>query len=269
MRDNGGADYSCMVRSMALRLELDPYDLHSFSAIAADFGSDRFGYVVTPNTDHFIRFNDEPQFRAAYSAADFVILDSRVVARLLRLFKGVVAPVCAGSDLTDHIIRFAVDPDDAIILIGGSETQARLLKERFKLNHLHHLNPVMGFAEKPEALEACLRFVEQHSPFRYCFLAVGSPRQELVARLLKERGKARGLALCIGAAINFITGGERRAPRWMQRAGLEWAYRLASDPRRLARRYLLRGPRILAVLPRLAIAIRAQPRQGRPEPRGS
>jgi UDP-N-acetyl-D-mannosaminuronic acid transferase (WecB/TagA/CpsF family) len=70
----------------------------------------------------------------------------------------------------------------------------------------------------------------------------------MVAQRLQARGKARGLVLCVGASLNFLTGAERRAPRWMQRFALEWLYRLAQDPKRLARRYLLRGPRVFGYL---------------------
>jgi exopolysaccharide biosynthesis WecB/TagA/CpsF family protein len=64
------------------------------------------------------------------------------------------------------------------------------------------------------------------------------------------------LALCIGASINFLTGAEKRAPRWMQRLGVEWLYRLLRNPRRLAWRYLLRGPRIFTLLPRFEVELR-------------
>jgi exopolysaccharide biosynthesis WecB/TagA/CpsF family protein len=80
---------------------------------------------------------------------------------------------------------------------------------------------------------------------------VGCPQQEILAKALQSRGRARGLALCVGASINFLTGSERRAPKWIQYAGLEWLYRLLNDPTRLARRYLIRGPRIFLLLPRL------------------
>jgi exopolysaccharide biosynthesis WecB/TagA/CpsF family protein len=103
----------------------------------------------------------------------------------------------------------------------------------------------MNFIRDPLAVETCLRQIEAMSPFRFCFLAIGSPQQEIIAQKLKERGIARGLALCVGAAINFLTGIERRAPLWMQQAGLEWLYRLSRDPRRLWRRYLVRGPKTL------------------------
>ncbi|WP_237216772.1 WecB/TagA/CpsF family glycosyltransferase, partial [Falsiroseomonas oryziterrae] len=58
----------------------------------------------------------------------------------------------------------------------------------------------------------------------------------------------RGTALCIGASLLFLSGEERRAPRPLQRAGLEWAWRLAQDPRRLARRYLVEDPVLLSLL---------------------
>ena len=101
-----------------------------------------------------------------------------------------------------------------------------------------------------------MQFVEANSPFRFCFLAVGAPQQETLARMLKARGTARGMALCIGASINFLTGVERRAPQWMQSLGMEWLFRLGSDPRRLAKRYLVRGPRVFALLPRIDVRVR-------------
>jgi hypothetical protein len=77
---------------------------------------------------------------------------------------------------------------------------------------------------------------------------VGCPQQEILANKLRARGIARGLTLCIGASIDFLTNVERRAPHWMQNAGMEWAFRLIQRPRQLAKRYLVRGPRIFVLL---------------------
>jgi UDP-N-acetyl-D-mannosaminuronic acid transferase (WecB/TagA/CpsF family) len=124
------------------------------------------------------------------------------------------------------------------------------------------MNPPMGFIDDPSEVARCVEFIESCSPFRFCFLAVGAPQQELLARMLKARGKARGMAFCIGASINFLTGVERRAPPWMQRIGMEWLYRLVHDPGRLAKRYLVRGPRVFSLLPVTEVQIRraaAQP----------
>jgi exopolysaccharide biosynthesis WecB/TagA/CpsF family protein len=235
---------------------IDDFGLAEFSAVAATYGQDRFGYVVTPNVDHLIRYYEDATFRSRYRAAEFILMDSRFAARLVYLLKGVRLPVCTGSDLTAHLLAKVIRPNDRIVMIGGGEDQARQIASRFGLNNLRHHNPPMGFIDDPAAVEACLDFIEQSGPFRFCFLAVGSPQQETIAQALKARGIARGLALCIGASLNFITGHEKRAPLWMQKLALEWLYRLVQNPRRLARRYLLRGPRIFGLLRRSRVVLR-------------
>jgi len=131
-----------------------------------------------------------------------------------------------------------------------------VLRQRFGLKALHHIDPPMNFIRDPAAVESCLRSIESISPFRFCFLAVGSPQQEIIALKLKQRGIARGLALCVGASINFITGVEIRAPKWMRKSGFEWLFRLMQDPKRLAKRYLWRGPLIFLLLPRIELRLR-------------
>ncbi len=240
-----------------LDLPLDNYDLERFTGIAARFGQKQFGYVVTPNADHLIRLHREPSFRALYADAAYVLLDSRFIAKLLRVTQKLELPVCTGSDLTAKLFNDVIRPDDHIVLIGGSAEQAARLSERYGLKQLAHFNPPMGFIRDPEAVETCLQFIETHSPFRYCLLAVGAPQQEAIAQRLKTRGIARGMALCIGASINFLTGDEQRAPLWMQHSGLEWLFRLLQAPGRMAGRYLVRGPQIFGLLRHTEIVLRA------------
>lgn len=257
-------------RASRTRFRFDDCDLAGFTRVAAEFGQQDYGYVVTPNADHLIRLHDDAAFRALYDEAAYVLLDSRFVANLLRATRGVELPVCRGSDLTAALFREVIRPDDAIVLIGGTPAQALQLVNEYGLRRLSQHVPPMGFVRDPQAMQACLDFIEAHSPFRFCLLAVGSPQQEVLAQALRERGAARGLALCIGASINFITGDEQRAPPWMQRSGIEWLYRLLQDPRRMARRYLLRGPRVFGVLHGATVELRplATPSQ-RNDQRGS
>ena len=235
--------------SMIVRL--DDHNVSSFSRVAAAFGTDRFGFVITPNVDHLIRYCDDESFRELYSGADYVLLDSRFLSRLLFMTKRLRMRVCPGSDLTAELFQKVIAPTDGVVLVGGSDEQAQWLTQRYGLKDLRHYNPPMGFIRDPKALEACLEFIEAQSPFRFCFLAVGCPQQEMIAQALKTRGRAKGLALCIGASINFLTGEERRAPLWAQRFGIEWLFRLAYSPSRLANRYLVRGPRIFMLLPQM------------------
>jgi len=236
--------------------QFDNYDVAGFADVAASFGQDGYGYAVTPNADHMIRLHEDASFRALYAAASYILLDSRFLAHVLRITKGIQLPVCTGSDLTEKLFSDVISPDDPLVLVGGSDEQARQLSERHGLRRLAHFNPPMGFIRDPRAVEACLRFIEAHSPFRFCLLAVGAPQQEALAQQLKVRGIARGLALCIGASINFLTGDERRAPLWMQRCGMEWFFRLMQAPRRMAKRYLIRGPRVFGLLHRAEIVLR-------------
>jgi exopolysaccharide biosynthesis WecB/TagA/CpsF family protein len=191
-----------------------------------------------------------------YADAAYVLLDSRFLSYLFRLMKAIRVRVCPGSDLTAQLFARVIGTDDRVVLIGGDASQARKLKEKYRLSALHHYNPPMGFIRDPAEVERCVQFVEACSPFRFCFLALGAPQQEMLAQRLKTRGVARGMALCIGASINFLTGVERRAPMWMQRIGMEWSYRLIQDPSRLARRYLIRGPRVFSLVPRTDIFVR-------------
>lgn len=239
-----------------MQFEFDDLDLPFALQQAQAFGQARYGYWVTPNVDHVIRLREDAAFRALYAEADHVLLDSRFLARLLAL-RGVHCGVTPGSDLTAGLFEHGMQPDDRIVVIGGSAAQIAQLQARYGVTRLAHHNPPMGFIDDPAAVAACLEFVEAHSPFRYCFLAIGSPQQERIAQALKQRDRARGLALCIGASINFLTGAETRAPKWMQRLGIEWLYRLLSNPGRMWRRYLLRGPRVFPMLLRDHFNIRS------------
>lgn len=215
--------------------------------LAARPASSPFAYVVTPNSDHLNRLASNPELRPLYEAAALRLLDSRVVARLARLFGLPTPPVVPGSDLTAALFDRVIAADDPVSVLGGPEEVATALASRYGLTRLAHHNPPMGFERDPVALEAAIRFLEDH-PARFAFLAVGSPRQEIVAQALVRRGKATGIGLCIGSSLLFITGAERRAPQKVQDAGLEWAWRLVRDPRRLARRYLVDSPKVLPVL---------------------
>jgi exopolysaccharide biosynthesis WecB/TagA/CpsF family protein len=143
------------------------------------------------------------------------------------------------------------------VLVGATAEQAASLRSRYRLGDLRHYSPPMGFISDPIEVERCVAFVNQQSPFRYCFIAVGSPQQEALAYALSQRRRARGLALCVGASINFLTGTEVRAPGWMQTLSLEWLFRLLQNPRRMASRYLVRGPRVFPIILNGSVVVRA------------
>lgn len=207
-----------------------------------------FAYLVTPNADHLVRLAREPErYGPLYRDAAWRLMDSRVVARLAGALGLQAPPVVPGSDLTARLFAEVIAPDDRVAVLGARPATIEALRARYGLSALLHHEPPMGFDADPAALHAAVAFVEA-AQARFTFLAVGSPRQEIVAREVARRGIATGTGLCIGASLLFLSGEEKRAPRPVQRAGLEWAWRLVQDPRRLARRYLVEDPALLLLL---------------------
>jgi N-acetylglucosaminyldiphosphoundecaprenol N-acetyl-beta-D-mannosaminyltransferase len=202
-----------------------------------------FKYVVTPNVHHMVRLLENPAtMQPLYERAWRVFCDSRVLSRLA-WFSGLRLPVITGSDLTARLIARAAEQRLTIALIGPTGAACAKLGSRYPgLNVVFHAPP-MGFIKSDHEVQKCVDFVVK-TQAHLTFLAVGMPQQEILAREIANHSQARGVGLCIGASIDFLTGKQRRAPVWVQKAGFEWLHRLLSDPRRLAPRYLIECPRI-------------------------
>jgi len=221
------------------------------SWLAARDASAPFAAVVTPNADHLVRLHRQPGLRVAYRQAGLCLLDSQVVARAARMLGLPVPRVCPGSDLAEALLaRLA---GQRITVVGLRAPGVAPLRQRFALAGIAHLDPPMGFWRDPGELRAAVDFVLAH-PARFTFLAVGSPGQEILAQAITAAGQATGVGLCIGAGLEFLAGARTRAPAWMRRAGLEWLHRLAQEPRRMARRYLLDDPPVFWLLLRQRLA---------------
>lgn len=207
-----------------------------------------FGYVVTPNADHLVRISRDPSLLPVYRGALLRLMDSTVVARAARLLGLRTAPIVRGTDLAAELVTRHLKPGERLTVIGMQEAFVPALQQRCPAGVVvaHH-NPPMGFDGDPAAFAAAVRFAVEH-PARFTVLAVGMPRQERLAAAIAATGQARGVGLCVGSALEFLVGAHRRAPRWVQEAGFEWLYRMAHEPRRLARRYLVECPPIFRLL---------------------
>jgi exopolysaccharide biosynthesis WecB/TagA/CpsF family protein len=212
-----------------------------------------FAYIVTPNADHLVRLTRDPALRAIYRGAALCLLDSRVVARLARLFGLAVPVVATGSDLTAHLLAHHLAPNERITIVGLQPAWLPALVERCGLAVPAHYNPPIGFDRDPAAFAAAVAFVRAN-PARLVFLAVGSPRQERLAAALAADGCVTGTGLCIGASLEFLAGARRRAPRMIQRLGLEWLFRFACSPRKLFRRYVIDSPAVIVLLAKQRLA---------------
>ena len=231
-------------------LGLDFADLDADAAaalLAARPADAAFGYLVTPNADHLVRLARRPELLPIYRDASLRLLDSRVVARLATMLRLPVPRVATGSEVTALLLRRHLPPGERVTIVGLRAAWLPALVARCGLAPPAHYDPPLGFAADRTAFARTVEFVLAH-PARFVFLAVGSPQQEMLAAAIAATGRATGVGLCIGASLEFLAGASRRAPRWMQAAGMEWLFRLGSDPERLWRRYLIDSPAILPLL---------------------
>jgi exopolysaccharide biosynthesis WecB/TagA/CpsF family protein len=204
-----------------------------------------YRYIVTPNVDHIVRAHREPELRDLYDEADLCVCDSRIL-RLLARFSGIRLSLVPGSDLAAALFSDVIKPGERVAVIGASSASIDRLRTRFPEVDLVHHEPPMGLRANPKARRDAAAFLAS-SNARFAFIAVGSPQQEMIARAARDLPGGTGIALCIGAGLEFLTGEQKRAPRALQRLGLEWAHRLATNPRRLWHRYLVEGVKIFPI----------------------
>jgi N-acetylglucosaminyldiphosphoundecaprenol N-acetyl-beta-D-mannosaminyltransferase len=218
-------------------------------ALSARPAGERFGYVVTPNADHFVRLHGAHAGNTStgaqpgkianddlYRSAGALLLDSRVVYTVARLLGLRPPPVVTGSDLTATLLSQWIDTNERVTIVGTTRDAVARLQARYGLTNVAHHCPPFGFERDPALVEACAEYVEAN-PARFVLLACGAPRQEILAHRIAQRGRATGIGLCIGSAVDQLGGHEVRAPAWMRHNGLEWAWRLARAPSRMGARY--------------------------------
>jgi N-acetylglucosaminyldiphosphoundecaprenol N-acetyl-beta-D-mannosaminyltransferase len=200
---------------------------------------DQCRVVVTPNVNHAVLLYEQPALREVYRYADLVLADGAPLLALARLTRRRLPERVAGSDLVPRVLAAAPDGLRVFLLgaaPGVAETAAEAIHSRWpQATVVGCSSPPIGFEHDP-VVDAAL--VDEVNDLRPDVLVVGlgAPKQELWVHRHRHRLQA-GVVLCAGATIDFLAGNRPRAPRWMQRTGLEWAHRISVEPGRLARRY--------------------------------
>jgi exopolysaccharide biosynthesis WecB/TagA/CpsF family protein len=235
------ADFSVAIEGVTINLPTLP--AATDAALARARAGQGFA-LFTLNLDHLVKQRASPDFAAAYGRAALVTADGWPIVWLAQR-RGAHPDRASGADLVLPVCEGAAVQGSSIYFVGpGPQAQAAaldILKARFPaLNVAGAEAPKFPSGETAAELAAfdldALAARINASGARLCFLSLGAPKQELLADALSRRCPKVGF-LCVGAALDFISGTIRRAPVWMQRGKLEWFWRLASDPRRLAVRY--------------------------------
>lgn len=227
---------------------IDVVDLHAaVGRIETLVKAGRGGAVFTPNVDHVVNARRVPALARAYSRVELSLADGMPLVWASRFLGPPLPGRVAGSDLAGPLLVRAAEQSWRVYLLGGQRGAAEEAASRLR-------NQGVAVVGADGAVVAADGLAEEQVLDRIIgtrpdllLVGLGSPKQELFIDRYRHLFGGT-VALGCGAVIDFIAGRVPRSPAWMSRAGLEWAYRLAKEPGRLWRRYLLHDPFFVAIV---------------------
>ncbi|MEM1149662.1 MAG: WecB/TagA/CpsF family glycosyltransferase [Pseudomonadota bacterium] len=195
--------------------------------------------VATLNVDHLVKLQQTPAFLEAYCQHSHVVADGRPVVWLSRL-AGQRVDLIPGSEMVAALAARAARAKAPVALLGSTEEvlqkAAQILEARHEgLKVVCALSPPFGFDPNDAVVPQIAQQIEE-SGAALCFLALGAPKQEILAARLATMVPRCGF-ISVGAGLDFVAGHQKRAPAWVQRIAMEWFWRMAGSPRRLLGRY--------------------------------
>lgn len=214
----------------------------SLARCEAAIASQRYLQHMSVNAAKLVALHDDPEMHRMIAACELITADGQSVVWASRLLGAQLPERVAGIDLMTRLLEAADAKGYGVYVLGARrevlDTALRRLRERYP--RLRLVGSQDGYYADEEAEDVCDGI--RASGADILFVAMSSPRKEY---FLGERGADLGVpfAMGVGGSIDVIAGVTRRAPRILQRVGLEWAYRLAQEPRRLARRYVITNAR--------------------------
>ena len=227
----------------------------------------RSAYVCVASVHMVMEAFDSIEFQQIVNGASLVTPDGRPLVWALRGLGVERASQVRGTDLTTHVIEAAAREGVPIGLYGGTpellESFVEMLNARFPgVRVACKIAPPF----RPLTLEEDEEVTQEiaSSGARILFVGIGCPKQE--RWMATHEGRFPAVMLGVGAAFDFHTGRVRQAPRWMQATGLEWAFRLMMDPRRLWKRYAKHNPRFVGLFLLQLMGVRRFDRGEHPHP---
>jgi N-acetylglucosaminyldiphosphoundecaprenol N-acetyl-beta-D-mannosaminyltransferase len=205
-------------------------------------------YVCAACVNNVIEAHDDEAYRTYMNGADLVTPDGMPLVWGLRMLGAGESSRVYGPDLTEALCERAARAGVPVGFYGGApDVLDDLLvacKRRWPdLRVAYHLSPPF----RPLTAEEEGRIVEDinASGARILFVGIGTPKQDMW--MARNRGRVQAVMLGVGAAFDFIAGRKSQAPDFLQSAGMEWLFRLLTEPKRLWKRYLYRNPRYVAL----------------------
>ena len=201
-----------------------------------------YHYIVTPNTDIVVKMQDDAELKAICENADLILTDGQIIVKLSRRYCTPIKERVCMTDFVWDVFDLAIEKKYKVFLFGGKEDVLFKATENIKnklpeLNIVDSYSPPFGFENDEKILaEANERIRESGADILIVFL--GCPKQEKFIANNKDK-YCIPISITMGGCVDFIAGGVKRAPQWMQDIGLEWFFRFLQEPKRMYRRYFI------------------------------
>lgn len=202
------------------------------------------GFVITPNVDHLMKLQKDPDFYHVYQAADYRVCDSKILMYAAKLLGNPFKEKLSGSDFFPAFYEhYKHDKNVTIFLLGAAEGVAKQAQQKINERVGRNMvvgaySPSFGFEKNEPECDYIIDLINR-SGATVLGIGVGAPKQEKWIAKYKHRLNNIKVFLAIGATIDFEAGYRARSPKWMSELGIEWLHRLMSEPQRLAKRYLI------------------------------
>jgi exopolysaccharide biosynthesis WecB/TagA/CpsF family protein len=196
--------------------------------------------MVTPNAGHLTNIFDSPELSQIYSTAELSLIDGWPIALAAKNASKLKITRVTGSDLLPELFSQLIK-DVRVGIVGGNDESLirQSLETRFPNLNIQIIDTSQWTNSVYDIRR--LRELVQYNALSIVLLCLGHPKQELLAKELKNydwAGSRPDWIMCVGATIDFLTGEQKRAPRFIQKFGLEWFFRLVTNPKKFTHRYL-------------------------------
>lgn len=208
----------------------------------------KIGHVITPNVDQIVRMETDSYFKEICDNAELLLTDGHPLLWIAKWYKTPIKEKICGSDLVPKLCEVAAQKGYSVFFLGAApgiaQRAADKLKEKLpSLKVAGTYSPPIGFEKDEQELDKINQMLyDSHADM--LFVGMGVPKQDIFIYENMQKYQIP-MSFSIGGTIDFIAGEQKRAPKWVNKIGMEWLYRLCQSPKRMFKRYIIDDSKIL------------------------
>lgn len=208
----------------------------------------KISQIITPNVDQIVRIEKDAYFKEICDNAELLLVDGTPLMWIAKLYKKPFKEKICGSDLMPELCELAAQKGYKVFILGAAPGVAdiaaqKLIEKNPELQVVGTYSPPIGFDKDEEELNKINNLLFD-SRADMLFVGMGVPKQDIFVYQNKDKYQIP-TSYSIGGTIDFIAGTQKRAPKWINKIGMEWLYRFFSNPKRMFKRYFVDDMKIL------------------------